>query len=109
MVMPDARGLVIRGLGSNAKIFKANNASYSGGTAIAQLLTDMMFGHRHGAAYNADDNYQTPTGAALQSVRQIYCGGSMFKDPSDDTVNGTPRTGDETRGASIGAQICITY
>lgn len=119
MVLPDARGLVIRGLGANTKIFCSNGNSYSGGEAIAEQLTDMMFGHRHSfgigggfaayAASNGPINYLVGnngsnygTTATLQA--QGYIGGS-----TTDTVNGTPRPGPETRGASIAFQICITY
>lgn len=113
MVMPDCRGLVPRGIGSNSSIFAANGDAYSGGSLVGKLLTDMIQGHRHyrnpsmlsewlndpGTRYLGDG------GVAGRSLNSGYYTG----DPTADDSNGTPRTGAETRGASFGAQICITY
>jgi len=119
MVFPDARGLVVRGLGSNSKITAANGSTYSGGTKIGELLTDMFAGHIHRfmrptgtvgviaqydgtAAGAANDSFARGSGTSIGTL-------SIDVTPYNDGTNGSPRYGTETRGASMGAQICITY
>jgi len=119
MVFPDARGLVVRGLGSNSIITAANGSTYSGGTKIGELLTDMFAGHIHRfmrptgtvgaiaqydgtAAGAANDSFARGSGTSIGTL-------SIDVTPYNDGTNGSPRSGAETRGASIAAQICITY
>ncbi len=107
MVLPDAKGLVIRGLGANTKIFCANGDSYSGGTAIAQQLTDMIQGHTFlpGSLARPGGSGSGDTGMA----NVIPVGGGALGAMATDGTNGTPRSGNQTQGASIAFQICITY
>lgn len=106
MVMPDARGLVVRGLGSNAKITAANGNTYSGGTKIAQLMNDMLQGHFHtGTTIGTSTANSASGGSGYVLINSTGTIGA----PSTDGTNGDPRYGFETCGASIAAQICITY
>jgi hypothetical protein len=98
MVMPDARGLVPRGIGYNSKIFAANGGSYTGGSLPGQLLGDLLQGFRIPTGTAGAGSYAAPGSASSALVA-----------PAGDGANGVPRLGFETRGASIGEQICISY
>ena len=104
-VLPDAKGLVVRGIGNNAKIQPVNAAYYyTGGTLVGYLTTDAMMGHMHNPA--SIFGFSTSgTGIAAGSSGTA----TTLTGPVTDGTFGTPRTTYEMRPASIGAQLCITY
>ena len=116
MVMADARGLAIVGIGANLKITAVNGSNYTGGSAVARYLTDIMMGHWHsGLSTNAGTtSVAGGTGGSILTFQVASATGSspfVIGSPVADTTNayGTPRTGAYTHGPSLGAQICIVY
>lgn len=105
--VPDARGLVMVGAGAHGTMTRANGTAYNGGT-LGATRNDQMQGHRHPiddetAAYGSGTAYFShQSRTTTQATRRSG-------DPTTDTTNGTPRTGDETRPAEIAVLVCIKY
>lgn len=105
--LPDARGLVMVGAGAHGTMLRANGTAYNGGT-LGETRNDQMQGHRHpiddeAAAYGSGTGYfSNQSRTTTQATRRSG-------DPTTDTTNGTPRTGDETRPAEIAVLVCIKY
>lgn len=98
--LPDVRGLVMVGAGAHGTMTRANGTAYNGGS-VGASRNDQMQGHRHASGI---------TGAGGSTVASP--GGLALTDtglPVTDAVNGTPRTGDETRPAEIAVLVCIKY
>jgi microcystin-dependent protein len=98
--LPDARGLVMVGAGAHGTMTRANGTAYNGGS-VGASRNDQMQGHRHASGI---------TGAGGGSVANSA--GLALTDtglPVTDAVNGTPRTGDETRPAEIAVLVCIKF
>jgi len=98
--VPDARGLVMVGAGEHGTMTRANGTPYNGGT-VGASRNDQLQGHFHssGVSGAGGSSIQNSAGLALTNT------GS----PVTDGVNGTPRTGDETRPAEIAVLVCIKY
>jgi hypothetical protein len=109
MVMPDCRGLFIRGLGVSAVRQAANGTYFTGGTIMANFLNDMMQGHRMGPLAGSNFLMAGATGYGIMGAGTTARNDATTGNPVTDTVNGTPRAGYENRPASVSAQICITY
>ena len=114
MVMADARGLAIVGIGANLKITAANGSNYTGGSAVARYLTDMMQGHKHPVSWPGFNNAASTANAGSFSTGDaspITTRTTLMAigNPSSDGIYDIPRTGAYTRGPSLGAQICIVY
>jgi microcystin-dependent protein len=97
--VPDLRGVFIRGSGSQTI---AGNI-YSGTLGLKQA--DQMQGHKHqdSVAYAGSGS----TAAITQGVYAAVGPANDISSPVTDGVNGTPRTGTETRPANIGMTPCI--
>jgi hypothetical protein len=106
LVLPDARGLTLKMLG-NATI---NGRTKVGPTALGEKQEDQMQGHWHDGI-RLTLTGATGGGAGLVSGGANFVGGSngMVSSPYPDGVNGTPRTGANTRDSSIGTNFGITY
>jgi hypothetical protein len=103
--IPDFRGLFERNAGTNLKRLMANGSAFAGGSS-GSVDDDMMQGHWH-------DRYRTATvdgGAGGSAVVESSGSGNKtlstasnypIRNPRTDGVNGTPRTGAETKPASI--------
>ena len=97
--LPDARGLVIVGAGAHGTMTRANATAYNGGS-VGATRDDQLQGFGSPASDNAG-------GAALLPYESgPYINPTAYA-PITDGVNGTPRTGDETRPAEIALLICI--
>lgn len=106
---PDYRGMFLRGTGTHGSLAKAAGGNFAG-PALHVSELDMSQGHYHdpsavtfsttsgGTNYhargNSPDASSTTSGAATQTT---------------DGVNGTPRTGNETRPVSFGINYIIKY
>lgn len=109
--LPDARGLVMVGAGAHGTMTRANGAAYNGGV-LGATRNDQLQGHWH-------DNKISGSGTAGR--RAVTAAGTGNPDntavsgdyavtsPVTDGVNGTPRTGDETRPAEIAVLVCIKF
>jgi hypothetical protein len=91
-LIPDLRGVFIRGFGTNG------SGTYTlSSAAFGSLQLDQFQGHIHG----------TPTGSAGLVCTNNYQGWNIYNNssttgnPQSDGTNATPRTGTETRPANI--------
>jgi microcystin-dependent protein len=98
--LPDLRGYFIRGFGTNSD----TTASAAFGTKQA----DAMQGHRHNLL---DANTRTITTASANFILggspSVALSTNGVGNPVTDTVNGTPRTGSETRPCNIAMRYLI--
>ena len=99
--LPDFRGLFERNAGTNSKRLMANNSAFSGGNS-GSVSDDKMQGHWHevnrafsGAPTGLNNGIGT-AGAYADVVGYRGIG-----NPTPDGSNGAPRTGTETKPASI--------
>ena len=105
--VPDLRGGFVRGTGSHGSENMADGNPFAG-PAVGAFEEDRMQGHRHSSTNNFVESVASG-GAALDPFEA----GTTIKftattqDPVTDTVNDTPRTGDETRPFAAGVLYCI--
>jgi len=101
--VPDMRGLFVRGAGAHGTMTKAAGGAFDGGSVGA----------------TSNDSFQ---GHVMKVTTESYTSGSTTKiargngdpeptaatdGPISDGVNGAPRTGNETKPASIALLYCI--
>jgi microcystin-dependent protein len=108
--VPNASGLFLRGVGSQT----VAGIGYSSGT-IGSTQTDQMQGHHH----SAYDSYGNGSGSTTSSYGYTVFSPSgpnfldrdlgMIREPSPDGINGTPRTGAETRPVNLTVKYCVKY
>lgn len=103
--LPDARGLVTVGAGAHGSMTRADGSAYNGGS-VGATRNDQMQGHRFNigpvpSAYNA----------SIGAGSNAWSGSTTISSgpPVTDGINGTPRTGNETRPAEIAVLVCIKY
>lgn len=117
--LPNLQGVFVRGAGSQT----ISGISYSG--TLAAKEADQFQGHAHNISDPGHAHTQTfaPTGGGLQGIAGVggatqansqYTTAGAFTgitvtNPSSDGVSGTPRTGSETRPASITLNYIIKY
>lgn len=104
--LPDWRGLGIRGSGISSAFQMANGSYYNGG-ALMTVLLDAMQGHRHAMTNATDANTAGSTFVGI--FHHGYITSSRVGAPTDDTTNGPPRTGPETRGVTVGIHFGVFY
>ena len=122
LVLPDTRGLSLKGVG-NATV---NTRTKTGPAALGGVQEDQMQGHKV-LVVNGDTIGSYAGGlSASQGIAYILETGTAGEDyrltgtattpnrglssiPVTDGVNGTPRTGVNTRDSSIGTNFGITY
>lgn len=106
-LLPDSHGAFLRGAGTSTK-FTANKT-----IGLGHYDNDILQGHRQNIIPNGTIvGIVAPSGGSTQAL--LGTGVSSFVgtttgDPVTDTVNGTPRTGDETAGKSLGVNYIIKY
>lgn len=102
--LPDMRGLFVRGAGAHGTMTKAAGGAFDGGS-VGATENDKMQGHIHAVQGLSYINATVTFGGA-----DLNTYGSTSKDsdpPKTDGANGTPRTGNETKPASISLLYCI--
>ncbi len=114
--LPDARGEFIRGWAHGSandpdRAARTNRGDGTTGDVVGSKQLDQTQGHRHWGLYNYNSTLGTST-ATFPSTS----GGSggqnghySIREPITDTVNGTPRTGLETRVRNTNRMIIIKY
>ncbi len=104
--VPDRRGSGSRGTGSHGSETMANGNPFAG-PAVGAFEDDQMQGHVH-----VERGASTGTTTAGFTVKLTISADNSASDrdtnpPKTDGVNGTPRTGDETKPFAAGVLICI--
>lgn len=116
VLLPDLRGMFLRGTGTNGSLTMADTNAYAG-PAVGASENDQSqgFDRYAGVALGStgsviyatvnvgvgiSSTFASPTAGA--SGTQAVC-----SDPIDDGTNGAPRTGDETRPVSYGINYII--
>ena len=98
--LPDARGAAPVGVGTWTGY--TENETYALGTKY----NDQVQGHKHNTEENATESKGSPGGGP----EKLYVGDQMASSsPISDGANGTPRTGNVTRGKRIGVNYIIKY
>lgn len=104
LILPDARGVVARGLDLAASIDPDGASRFLG-----DLQVDSLQGHWHDAlgegSAGGEDNISTGT----TSFPGDNIDAGAIRDASTDTVNGTPRTSSETRMYNRSTNFVIWY
>lgn len=103
--LPDARGLVMVGAGANGTLTRADASAYNGGT-VGASRNDQMQGHVHTVT---TESYTSGSTTKIARGNGDTEPGASTGAPAADGVNGTPRTGNETRPAEIAVLVCIKY
>lgn len=101
--LPDARGLVMVGAGAHGTMTRADASAYNGGT-VGASRNDQFQGHVHAVTtelYTAGSTTKISRGNGSPEAT------ASTGAPASDGVNGTPRTGNETRPAEIAFLVCI--
>ena len=119
--LPDLRGLFVRGAGAHGTMTKAAGGAFDGGS-VGSTSNDSMQGHYHdwyvgnttSSFGHTDNNNQIAPadnagGRKLQSDGTVTGSKDQIAAPKSDGTNGTPRTGNETKPASMSLLYCIKY
>jgi microcystin-dependent protein len=102
--LPDYRGMFLRGAGTNGTHQMADG-NYFAGPALHGQEDDQVQGHWHENKIQGTGGSTTTHQAVVNG--QPFLDNSIVNDPVSDGVNGTPRTGDETRPANYGVNYII--
>jgi len=94
--VPDLRGQVLRGKNNSRS---DGNQDPAGERPLGSFQNDQFQGHRHTQATHANTSPYTELGTG--SMGFDYAPSTPVSDPISDTVNGTPRTGIETRVKNV--------
>tara|TARA_R100000458_G_scaffold58830_1_gene67774 strand:- start:10 stop:762 length:753 start_codon:yes stop_codon:yes gene_type:complete len=104
--LPDLEGAFLRGTGSNGTHNMENGNDFSG-PAVGSFENDQFQGHK--TQFTATSNEAINSGAYISHGTSEW--GTLTVNPTlvSDGVNGTPRTGDETRPFNAGVKFCIKF
>lgn len=102
LVLPDTRGLSLKNIG-DATI---SGRTKTGPVELGEVQEDQFQGHYHNASLR-DVAATTQSGASSRATSTTSLVATTS--PITDGVNGTPRTGDMTRDATIGTNFGIVY
>jgi len=101
-VLPDHRAVSPKGAGNHTI-----NTRVKTGPAFTAIEEDQMQGHKHASTNQLvgpnNNNILVDSGVTGELTNAI------IDNPTDDGVNGTPRTGATTRDCTIGTNFGITY
>lgn len=89
--LPEARGEFIRGLDSGRGV--------DTGRALGSAQGDQFQGHHHSLSNAMGNQFYQPSGG--------YGLPGETGDPVTDGINGTPRTGSETRPRNLALLVCV--
>lgn len=101
--LPDMRGLFVRGAGAHGTMTKAAGGAFDGGS-VGATDNDKIQGHKHDLS-NVPASYDGGIGGGSNSWSGTAT--KTTTTPVSDGTNGTPRTGNETKPASISLLYCI--
>lgn len=105
--VPDYRGMFLRGAGANGLQTDATGVAFNGGV-IGNYQADKFQAHHHTTQYEfwryAGVNRIPDAGTTMATANSDLIG-----DPESDGINGTPRTGSETKPASYSVNYIIKY
>lgn len=106
--LPDLRGVFIRGTGSHGSLTMADGNPFAGPT-VGSSENDQGQGHVHWNPQTANRYSVSGTGSDGGLGNSGHISAHITNGPQDDSVNGTPRSGDETRPVNFGVKNLIKY
>lgn len=107
--VPDMRGLFVRGAGAHGTMSKAAGGAFDGGS-VGSTENDKLQGHKHDMVNGSGGTAGAVAYGAFAGVNNYETIATIAKNvqsPITDDTNGTPRTGNETKPASIALLYCI--
>lgn len=104
--LPDIRGLFVRGAGAHGTMTKAAGGAFDGGS-VGATSNDQMQGHYHIAYQPSGFGGDGLAGGAASPAIGAELTSAQMGAPKTDGTNGTPRTGNETKPASMSLLYCI--
>ena len=107
--VPDMRGLFVRGAGAHGSMTKAAGGAFDGGS-VGATDNDALQGHKHDMVNGSGaTGGAVPYGAfaGVNNYETISTIAKNVQSSISDGSNGTPRTGNETKPASISLLYCI--
>ncbi|EHQ08324.1 hypothetical protein [Leptonema illini] len=105
--LPDWRGLGVRGAGASGAFLKANGSYYDGGLLMGVIL-DQLLSHRH-QIFSANGPSGGSTTAATFAISSPGGTWADWSISGPTALSSGIRTGDETRGATVGIHWGISY
>jgi microcystin-dependent protein len=107
--VPDLRGVFLRGAGTHGTLTNAAGTAFAG-PAVGASANDMVQSHHHESSRGTISNAASLGTDAVRVVNRASGDGSLEgKAPMTDGINGTPRTGAETRPVNVGVKYIIKY
>jgi microcystin-dependent protein len=106
-LLPDFRGVFLRGAGTHGGLTNANGTAFVGIVGVQQ--NDKMQGHYHSLT-NSTSNWRSGTTYSVRGDLATYQMEDItmeVQEPTTDGSNGTPRTGAETNPVNIGVSYII--
>ena len=104
LILPDMRGYVLRGL-DVAAVVDPDGASRD----LGHIQNDAFQGHHHSNINNANQSTSQGVQGGAGTAPTVNSASISVTDPATDGVNGSVRTGPESRMINVATNYGITY
>jgi len=108
--VPDIRGIFVRGSGTHGTMAKAAGGNFAGGS-VGSTSNDSTQGHWHNMVreQSGGANQTLQGGSGTGVILDDLFTKNTARAIVTDGTNGTPRTGNETKPASMSLLYCIKF